>query len=134
MSHNKRIRFVAGAANKVYGQARQANTQYANTTDTTAIEAKVKRQGTAEPTFDGELTPVSDYLTDHMQTSDPGYSCDTNDARTVRGFNFSWLIPASALPSEGWYTVEVKFTDANGATRLLWSGPAYGTIDAGAGN
>lgn len=130
MSHIQRVRFVTASANKIYGQARQANTQYANKTATTAIQGKVKRQGTTVATFDAALTPIASYLADDLQTSDPGYACDTNDARTVRGFNFSWLIPASAFPSEGWYTVEVKFTDANGVTRLVWSGPAYGTINA----
>lgn len=128
--HQQHVRFVAKAVNKVYGQARLTTTALGNKTSITAINVMVKRQGTAIATLDTTLTPIATYITDSLVTTDPGYSCDTNDARTLRGYNFSWAIPASAFPSEGWYTVEARFTDAGGDTRLLWYGPAFGTIDA----
>jgi hypothetical protein len=131
--HNRinHIEAIAGAALKILGRARLSTGAFANPTDVTQIDAKVKQFGEDTPTFDGSLSPVATYLLDHLATSDPTYTRDTNDDRTQRGYNFLWTIPASAFPAEGWYTVEVMFTDANGVSKLLWQGPAVGTLAAG---
>lgn len=126
-----RINVIAGTDNKILGRAKLSSGSWANTTDTTRIDAKVTRQGVAAATFDAELTPIATYILDALEVTEPNFNQDSNDSRNERGYNFMWLIPASAFPAEGWYTIEVLFTDASGVTKLLWEGPAIGTLSAG---
>jgi hypothetical protein len=122
------IQPIVNAEYRLLGRAKLSNGQWANRTDTTAINARIQRFNTTAPTFNGALSPVSTYLLDQLATSDPAWNEDTNDDRNERGYNFQWTIPAASFPSVGWYTVEVKFTDSGGTSTLIWQGQALGSI------
>ncbi len=123
----QRFNHVAGTTLALFGRAVVGSGAWATQAAISSITATVKP--TAEDaTFSDSLTKAT-VLFDIFQTSDPAWTADTNDARTQRGYNFAWRVPASAFPEPGWYTIEVVFTDTSGyVTKLLFEGAVRGSL------
>jgi len=122
-----RINHVKGATLKLFAKAYVSSGALATQAAVSAIAATVKKAGETA-SYSGSLSKAT-VIFDNLQTSDPAWTDDVVDARTDRGYNFAWTVPASAFPAAGWYTIEVALTDSGGGvTKVVFEGAVRGSL------
>lgn len=128
LANLQRIRGIEGQSLRLFGRVAKADGTWGDTTNVTGIAAKTKKTG-QDATEDNLTAQIATLMFDELQTSDPAWEDDVNDARIERGYNFAWTVPAANFASDGWYVIEIAFTFSGGeVTKLLFEGPVRGAL------
>lgn len=115
---------IAGASVAFLARHRHVDGNLATPSNTSAIQVRVVGDGAIGETLNTALTPVSTYVFATLQTADSRWPLDVNDDDDEQGYNFRYVAPPTAFPSQGHYRVEFKITHTDeSVTKIVFEGP-----------
>jgi len=105
---------------------RHVDGTYAIPANTESISVKVTTEA-GVVAYEGDIDPTAPNLWTELQTADSRWPIDANEGDDA-GYNFVWISPLDAFPTQGHYRVEFTFTHTDETvTKLVYEGAARST-------